>query len=44
MRSAFKLDLREARAMAQAALKKAEELKVLQTVCVVDEGGYPIAL
>ena len=44
MRSAFKLELAEARAMAQAALKKAEELKVPETVCVVDEGGYPIAL
>jgi uncharacterized protein GlcG (DUF336 family) len=44
MRNAFKLELAEARAMAQAALRKAEELKVPETVCVVDDGGYPIAL
>jgi uncharacterized protein GlcG (DUF336 family) len=44
MRTAFKLELAEARAMAQAALRKAEELKVPETVCIVDDGGYPIAL
>ena len=44
MRTAFKLELVEARAMAQAALRKAEELKVPETVCIVDDGGYPIAL
>ena len=44
MRTAFKLELAEARAMARAALAKAEELKVPETVCIVDDGGYPIAL
>ena len=44
MRTAFKLELAEARAMAQAALRQAEELKVPETVCIVDDGGYPIAL
>ena len=44
MRTAFKLELAEARAMARAALSKAEELKVPETVCIVDDGGYPIAL
>jgi len=44
MKTAFKLELAEARAMAQAALRKAEELKVPETVCIVDDGGYPIAL
>jgi uncharacterized protein GlcG (DUF336 family) len=44
MRNSFKLELAEARAMAQAALRKAEELKVPETVCIVDDGGYPIAL
>jgi len=44
MRTAFKLELAEARAMVQAAFRKAEEIKVLETICVVDEGGYPIAL
>ena len=44
MRNAYKLELKEARAMVQAAERKAEELGVPQTVCVVDEGGYPLAL
>ncbi|MFL6565961.1 MAG: GlcG/HbpS family heme-binding protein [Burkholderiales bacterium] len=44
MRNSFKLELAEARAMAQVALRKAEELKVPETVCIVDDGGYPIAL
>ena len=44
MRTAFKLELKDARAMVQAAHRKAEELGVAQTVCVCDEGGYPLAL
>ena len=44
MRNATKLELKDARAMVQAAERKAEELGVPQTVCVVDEGGYPLAL
>jgi len=44
MKTAFKLELNEVRTMVQAALKKAAELHVPQTVCVVDDGGYPIAL
>lgn len=44
MRQTYKLELKEARAMAQAALRKAEEIGVAETVCVVDDGGYPIAL
>jgi len=44
VRAAFKLELAEARAMVQAALAKAKEIGVLETVCVVDEGGYPLAL
>lgn len=44
MRSALKLELAEARAMAQAALAKAQEMGVLETVCICDEGGYPLAL
>jgi uncharacterized protein GlcG (DUF336 family) len=44
MKPAFKLELKEARAMAQAALSKAAELGVPETVCIVDEGGYPISL
>jgi uncharacterized protein GlcG (DUF336 family) len=44
MKTTFKLELKEARAMVRAALAKAEELKVPETVCVCDDGGYPIAL
>jgi uncharacterized protein GlcG (DUF336 family) len=44
MRTAHKLELKEARAMVQAAERKAEELGVPQTVCVCDEGGFPLAL
>jgi uncharacterized protein GlcG (DUF336 family) len=44
MRKAIKLDLAEARAMAQAALSKAGEIGVLESVCIADEGGYPIVL
>jgi uncharacterized protein GlcG (DUF336 family) len=44
MKTTFKLDLKEARAMVRAALEKAEELRVPETVCVCDDGGYPIAL
>jgi uncharacterized protein GlcG (DUF336 family) len=44
MKTAFKLELQEARAMVQAALAKAKEIAVFETVCIVDEGGYPLAL
>src|SRR5579875_1320725 len=44
MRNSLKLELKEARAMAQAALARAGEIGVLETVCVVDDGGYPLAL
>lgn len=44
MKSAFKLELREARAMVAGAIRKAEAIGVLETVCVTDEGGYPILL
>ena len=44
MKTAFKLELAEARAMVLAALKKAAEIGVSETVCVCDDGGYPIAL
>jgi len=38
------LELREARHMVMAAIAKAGEIGVLESVCVVDAGGYPIAL
>ncbi|HZQ73570.1 MAG TPA: heme-binding protein [Burkholderiales bacterium] len=44
MKTSFKLELAEARAMVHAALKKAAELRVPETACVVDEGGYPLCL
>ena len=44
MKTTFRLELHEARAMAQAALRKAAQIGVAQTVCVVDDGGCPIAL
>src|ERR1700730_7382015 len=44
MRPSFKLELEEARNMVAAAIRRAKEISVLETVCVVDEGGYPLAL
>ncbi len=44
MKTAYKLELREARAMVEAALKKAAEIGVQETVCVCDEGGFPLSL
>jgi len=44
MKSAFKLELADARAMVEAAKRKAGEIGVAQTVCVCDDGGYPLAL
>ena len=44
MKTYVKLELAEARAMVAAALRKAAELNVPETVCIADEGGYPLAL
>lgn len=44
MRIAFKLELSEARCMVAAALRKAGDIGVPETVCVVDEGGHPLVL
>ena len=44
MRKSIKLELSEARQMAAAALKKAAEIGVPETVCIVDDGGYPLVL
>jgi uncharacterized protein GlcG (DUF336 family) len=44
VKKAIKLELAEARAMVQAALRKADEIGVRESVCVVDDGGYPMAL
>jgi len=44
VKTTFKLELSEARCMVAAALRKAGEIGVPETVCVVDDGGYPMAL
>jgi uncharacterized protein GlcG (DUF336 family) len=44
MKKASKLELKEARHMVAAAMKKAAEIGVLESICVVDDGGYPIVL
>lgn len=44
MQPVLKLELQEARAMVAAAIAKAAEIGVPQSVCIVDAGGHPIAL
>lgn len=44
MKRGIKLELHEARHMAQAALRKAEEIGVRESVCIVDDGGHPVVL
>lgn len=44
MKTALKLEMKEARILMEAAVKKAEEINVLETIVVVDDGGYPILL
>lgn len=44
MKTANKLELEDARAMVAAATAQARAIGVAQTVCIVDDGGYPIAL
>jgi uncharacterized protein GlcG (DUF336 family) len=44
MKKALKLELHDARRMVDAALSKAAAIGVLETVCIVDEGGWPLVL
>jgi len=44
MRQVFRLEREEAQRMAAAAIRMAQEIKVLETVCISDDGGYPIIL
>ena len=44
MKSALKLELADARHMIAAAAAKAAEIGVAQTICITDEGGFPLAL
>jgi uncharacterized protein GlcG (DUF336 family) len=44
MKSVLKLELEEAKVMIEAAKKAAKEVNVLETICIVDDGGYVIAM
>ncbi|WNR47022.1 heme-binding protein [Paenibacillus roseipurpureus] len=44
MRTTLKLELEEARVMIAAGIAAAEALKAVETICIVDEGGYLLAL
>lgn len=44
MRKILRLEAAEARVMVDAAIAKSKEIGVLESVCVVDEGGFPIVL
>ncbi len=44
MKKALKLELEEAKQMIEAAKKKSEEINVLETIAIADEGGNIIAL
>ena len=44
MKKVSKLELAEARQMIDAAKTKSAEIGVLETICIVDDGGYPLAL
>ena len=44
MKQIYRLELEEARLMVRAAIARSEQIGVLESVCIVDDGGYPIAL
>lgn len=44
MKTFFRLELEEAKLMVEAAKQRSQEINVLESICIVDEGGYPIAL
>ncbi|WP_111412955.1 GlcG/HbpS family heme-binding protein [Billgrantia lactosivorans] len=44
MKQVFRLELEEAKLMVDAAKQRSEEIGVLETICVVDDGGYPLAM
>ncbi|WNC16031.1 heme-binding protein [Brevibacillus brevis] len=44
MKSVIKLELQEAKVMIEAAKQAAEEAGALESICIVDDGGYVIAL
>jgi uncharacterized protein GlcG (DUF336 family) len=44
MKKVIRLELAEARHMIAAAIAKSKEIGVLESICICDDGGYPIAL
>lgn len=44
MKTVLKLELAEAKVMIEAAKRAAEQVGALETICVVDDGGYVIAM
>lgn len=44
MKSVFKLELEEARVMIAAGIEAANAAKAAETICIVDDGGYVIAM
>jgi uncharacterized protein GlcG (DUF336 family) len=44
MKKVLRLELTDARVMIAAAIKKSAEIGAFETVCVCDDGGYPIAI
>jgi uncharacterized protein GlcG (DUF336 family) len=44
MKKAIRLEQREARLMVDAAVACARRINVLETVCVTDDGGYPLLI
>lgn len=44
MRSVLKLEIEEAKVMIAAAIQTAKEAQAAETICIVDDGGYLVAL
>ena len=44
MKQILRIEAQEARLIVDAAIAKSKEIGVLETVCVVDDGGFPIVL
>jgi uncharacterized protein GlcG (DUF336 family) len=44
MKTTLRLELAEAREMARVALERAQQIGVPESVCIADEGGFPIVL
>ncbi len=44
MKQCLKLELAEARHMVHAAIAKAQAIGVTESICVVDDGGYPLVI